>query len=49
MVDGGGISVLSALIIVWELMCRIQAIHQLADLPLPCDIFDLICGTGTGG
>ncbi|KAF8603736.1 FabD/lysophospholipase-like protein [Ceratobasidium sp. AG-I] len=47
--DGGGINVLSALIIVWELMLRVQAIWNLADMPLPCDLFDLICGTGTGG
>ncbi|KAF8595353.1 FabD/lysophospholipase-like protein [Ceratobasidium sp. AG-I] len=47
--DGGGINVLSALIIVWELMLRVQAIRNLADMPLPCDLFDLICGTGTGG
>ncbi|KAF8600376.1 FabD/lysophospholipase-like protein, partial [Ceratobasidium sp. AG-I] len=47
--DGGGINVLSALIIVWELMLRVQAIWNMADMPLPCDLFDLICGTGTGG
>ncbi|KAF8595697.1 FabD lysophospholipase-like protein, partial [Ceratobasidium sp. AG-I] len=47
--DGGGINVLSALIIIYELMCRIQAIRGLLDIPLPCDFFDLICGTGTGG
>ena len=47
--DGGGINVLSALIIVWEMMRRIQAIRRLAETPLPCDFFDLMCGTGTGG
>lgn len=47
--DGGGINVLAALIIVSEIMRRIQVAQGLADLPHPCDIFDLICGTGTGG
>ncbi|KAF8598137.1 FabD/lysophospholipase-like protein [Ceratobasidium sp. AG-I] len=47
--DGGGINVLSALIIVSEIMHRLQDILGLSEPPLPCDIFDLICGTGTGG
>ncbi|KAF8596369.1 FabD/lysophospholipase-like protein [Ceratobasidium sp. AG-I] len=47
--DGGGINVLSALIIVWEIMRRVQAIRSLVEMPLPCEIFDLIYGTGTGG
>ncbi|KAF8595674.1 FabD/lysophospholipase-like protein [Ceratobasidium sp. AG-I] len=47
--DGGGINVLGALIIVSEIMHRLQVILGLSELPLPCDIFDLICGTGTGG
>lgn len=47
--DGGGINVLSESIIVWELMLRIQALYTLVDIPLPCDFFDLICRTGTGG
>lgn len=47
--DGGGINVLGELIILWEFMLRIQALYNLAELPLPCDFFDLICGTGTGG
>ncbi|KAF8594387.1 hypothetical protein BDV93DRAFT_515829 [Ceratobasidium sp. AG-I] len=47
--NGGGINVLSALIIIWELMRRIQAIRGLHEMPLPCDLFDLMCGTGTGG
>ncbi|KAF8592974.1 FabD/lysophospholipase-like protein, partial [Ceratobasidium sp. AG-I] len=47
--DGGGINVLSALIIILEVMRRLQVIQCLADIPLPCCVFDLICGTGTGG
>ncbi|KAF8603241.1 FabD/lysophospholipase-like protein [Ceratobasidium sp. AG-I] len=47
--DGGGINVLSALIIIWELMLRIQAIRNSLEVPRPCEIFDLIGGTGTGG
>ncbi|KAF8593259.1 FabD/lysophospholipase-like protein, partial [Ceratobasidium sp. AG-I] len=30
-------------------MLRVKAIRNLPDMPLPCDLFDLICGTGTGG
>ncbi|KAF8600373.1 FabD/lysophospholipase-like protein [Ceratobasidium sp. AG-I] len=47
--DGGWINVLSALIIVSEIMHRLQDILRLSEPPLPCDMFDLICGTGTGG
>ncbi|KAF8598128.1 FabD/lysophospholipase-like protein, partial [Ceratobasidium sp. AG-I] len=47
--DGGWINVLSALIIVSEIMHRLQDILGLSEPPLPCDMFDLICGTGTGG
>jgi patatin-like phospholipase/acyl hydrolase len=54
--DGGGVRGLSSLLIVEKLMREVQMI--LIDSgkmntddkpPLPCDVFDLICGTSTGG
>ena len=47
--DGGGIRGLSELLILQELMNRIKAHEQLEETPLPCDYFDLIGGTSTGG
>lgn len=50
-IDGGGIRVLSALVIIRELMLGLaQASDPLSYTPAkPCDHFDLIIGTGTGG
>ena len=48
-VDGGGIRGLSELIILDEIMKRIQHDEGLSDTPLPCDYFDLMGGTSTGG
>lgn len=45
MKDGGGVRGLSSLLILDHLM---KQIDQRAP-PLPCDIFDLIGGTSTGG
>lgn len=47
--DGGGIRGLSILIIIREIMHRIQHAKGLDSPPLPCEYFDLIGGTGTGG
>jgi hypothetical protein len=47
--DGGGIRGLSELVILQEVMNRIQFQLNLANTPLPCDHFDMIGGTGTGG
>ncbi|KAJ7154133.1 FabD/lysophospholipase-like protein [Mycena filopes] len=47
--DGGGIRGLSTLYILETLMHRIQTEHNLERVPLPCDYFDLIGGTSTGG
>jgi patatin-like phospholipase/acyl hydrolase len=47
--DGGGIRGLSELIILREIMQRIQRQEDLHEPPRPCDHFDMICGTGTGG
>lgn len=43
--DGGGMRGLSILIIVKYLMKRIDSKNP----PKPCDYFDLIAGTSTGG
>lgn len=43
--DGGGVRGLSALMILEQLM---EAVDQDAP-PKPCDYFDMIAGTSTGG
>ncbi|KNZ50653.1 hypothetical protein VP01_430g2 [Puccinia sorghi] len=47
--DGGGIRGLSMLFVVRELMSSIQTCLRLQKAPLPCEIFEMICGVGTGG
>jgi patatin-like phospholipase/acyl hydrolase len=47
--DGGGIRGLSELLILKEIMGRIMHDERLAHMPRPCDYFDLIGGTSTGG
>ena len=47
--DGGGIRGLSPLLILKEILSRIQQKRKLQKLPRPCDIFDLAGGTSTGG
>jgi patatin-like phospholipase/acyl hydrolase len=47
--DGGGIRGISALVILDEIMHRVQRAEGLSSVPLPADYFDLICGTSTGG
>ncbi|KAJ7840799.1 acyl transferase/acyl hydrolase/lysophospholipase [Mycena olivaceomarginata] len=47
--NGGGIRGLSMLIILKHLMYRLKVAEDLPDIPHPCDYFDLIGGTGTGG
>ncbi|KAG6884535.1 hypothetical protein C0993_010318, partial [Termitomyces sp. T159_Od127] len=47
--DGGGIRGLSELLILEELMNRIKAEQKLQEVPKPCEYFDLIGGTSTGG
>lgn len=48
-VDGGGIRGVSELIILDEIMKRLQHDLKLPELPRPCDYFQLIGGTSTGG
>ncbi|KAJ7795738.1 acyl transferase/acyl hydrolase/lysophospholipase [Mycena leptocephala] len=47
--DGGGIRGLSMLIILEDLMWKLKVAEDLPDVPCPCDYFDLIGGTSTGG
>jgi len=47
--DDGGIRGLSELVILKEIMHRIKHLNNLPSVPRPCDYFDLIGGTGTGG
>ncbi|KAJ7484362.1 acyl transferase/acyl hydrolase/lysophospholipase [Mycena latifolia] len=47
--DGGGIRGLSSLLILETIMYRIKVAENLEEPPLPCDYFDLIGGTNTGG
>ncbi|KAL9622655.1 MAG: hypothetical protein Q9160_002965 [Pyrenula sp. 1 TL-2023] len=47
--DGGGVRGLSELIVTEQLMLKIQEQRNATSPPKPCDVFDLICGTSTGG
>lgn len=49
--DGGGVRGLSTLLILERIMARLNHGRQAADLPpvKPCEVFDLIGGTSTGG
>ncbi|EUC54879.1 patatin-like phospholipase [Rhizoctonia solani AG-3 Rhs1AP] len=47
--DGGGIRGLSSLYILREFMRRVQTRVGTTEAILPCDYFDMICGTSTGG
>ena len=51
--DGGGVRGLSSLLILERIMLEVQRLKgdtkRDSKLPLPCEYFDLICGTSTGG
>jgi len=47
--DGGGVRGLSSLVILREIMEEVQRQAKLKETPRPCDYFDLIGGTSTGG
>lgn len=49
LLDGGGIRGLSVLLILKQIMYLIQQKDKLSKMPLPCEYFDLIGGTSTGG
>ena len=49
--DGGGVRGLSTLCVLNSLMAQLNHERQAKNLPSvkPCEVFDLIGGTGTGG
>ena len=47
--DGGGVRGLSSLLILREIMEEIRRQSGAEETPLPCQYFDLIGGTSTGG
>ena len=47
--DGGGVRGLSELLILRDIMMSLQRRSKSKEVPLPCEVFDLICGTSTGG
>ncbi|KAH8900639.1 FabD/lysophospholipase-like protein, partial [Thozetella sp. PMI_491] len=47
--DGGGIRGLSSLLILESVMEKVRDTESLGQIPRPCDYFDLIGGTSTGG
>ncbi|KAJ5553447.1 hypothetical protein N7494_002825 [Penicillium frequentans] len=47
--DGGGIRGISSLLILEKIMEKIRDVKHLDRVPRPCDHFDLIGGTSTGG
>ncbi|KIJ30077.1 hypothetical protein M422DRAFT_187590, partial [Sphaerobolus stellatus SS14] len=47
--DGGGIRGMSELLILKEIMERVESQEKLSSTPLPCEYFDIIGGTSTGG
>ena len=47
--DGGGVRGLSSLLILREIMEDIEQQTDAANTPRPCEYFDLIGGTSTGG
>lgn len=48
-IDGGGIRGLSTLLVLQSILLSVQDKLNLPEVPLPCDFFDLIGGTSTGG
>lgn len=51
-VDGGGMRGISQLEIIGNIIHRLnwnEESNQLDELKPPCEHFDLICGSGTGG
>lgn len=47
--DGGGVRGLSSLLILQNLMKEVRRVKNLDHDPLPCQYFDLMGGTSTGG
>lgn len=49
LIDGGGVRGLAALHILNKIMIRAHGEDYDAKNIKPCDVFDMICGTSTGG
>ncbi|KAK3326647.1 hypothetical protein B0H66DRAFT_551432 [Apodospora peruviana] len=47
--DGGGIRGISSLLILEAIMEKIRDVQGLDHMPRPCEYFDFIGGTSTGG
>jgi patatin-like phospholipase/acyl hydrolase len=47
--DGGGVRGLSSLLILKEIMMQLNSKRENSPHLKPCDVFDLIGGTSTGG
>ncbi|KAK4188534.1 hypothetical protein QBC35DRAFT_193056 [Podospora australis] len=47
--DGGGVRGVSSLVILHDIMKKIQEERGLDELPKPCDFFHMMAGTSTGG
>lgn len=47
--DGGGVRGLSSLLMLRDVMMQLSAEQESSELIKPCDVFDLIGGTSTGG
>ena len=48
-IDGGGVRGVSALLILEAIMENLREMGGLGETPRPCEYFDLIGGTSTGG
>ena len=47
--DGGGVRGLSSLLILKDVMAQLSSEREDGEILKPCDVFDLIGGTSTGG
>ncbi|KAJ5521113.1 Acyl transferase/acyl hydrolase/lysophospholipase [Penicillium fimorum] len=47
--DGGGVRGLSSLLILKDVMAQLNSEREDSEVLKPCDVFDLIAGTSTGG
>lgn len=47
--DGGGVRGLSSLLILKDIMTQLNSERKDSQVLKPCDVFDLIGGTSTGG
>jgi len=48
-IDGGGVKGYTSLLILQRIFRTLQDDNDLPEMPRPCEVFDLIAGTSTGG